>query len=383
MELTVASELSRRLDRLKVGLLREGLRIHPSAEAARRERGKTPLRVRSGACGGLDVILPNGHYVNCPISEPFVADSLYELQLDATDSLRIEDTMSGESTQVDLLPTPAYYSAQRDDGTSLSRIGQLCSDRLGIGLTNRCRFWEKASERCKFCSIGLNTVSGHENRYKTLPEILEVTEAAYNDPLVPARHVMLGGGTPEGGDEGTVAIAAAAAAIKERWPDRSVYAMVVPPKDRGFIDLLHESGVDELGMNVELFDPAAAARYTPGKYNEIGLDGYLDALEYAVGIFGPINTRSITVVGLEPAQSTIDGVRLLASIGVMPILSPFRPMAGTEMEHHDRASADELWQITLEATDAANQHGVPLGPTCIPCQANTLTMAGHPEYRFY
>lgn len=371
-----------KMARLKVELLSEGLRITRQAEELRVIHGKPPLRVRSGSCGGLDVVLPDGTYVNCPVFEHFVATSSFELAA-IDDSLEIRHSPTGVCVPIELVPAPAYYDSLASDGTALSQIGQLCSDRLGIGITNRCVFWDSRKERCRFCSIGLNTKSGHETRDKTLEEILEVVDAAYTDTISPARHILLGGGTPEGPDAGTVSIARIAERIKERWPDRSIYAMVVPPTDHRYIDLLHQSGVDELGMNVEIFDEKTAATYIPGKHRQISLKGYLQALEHAVNLFGPINTRSITVVGLDPPEATIQGVELLASLGIMPILSPFRPLVGTEMELHPRMGAEQLWQIAVDASDAAGQHGMPLGPTCIPCQSNTLNVPGHPSYRYY
>lgn len=369
--------------RLKVDLLAEGLRVSRGAKQLV-ARAKPPLRVRSGACGGLDVVLRDGTYVNCPVREHFVAGSPYEL-VAHEDELYIsgpgrEGVDDVARLPVTLVPTPAYYSALGSDGTPLSRVAQLCSDRLGVGMTNICSFWRSRSRRCKYCSIGLNVRDEESN--KRLDQILEATAAALEDPVAPARHVLLGGGTPEGPDAGAAAIARTAAAMKERW-DVSIYAMIAPPSDLSYLDLLRSAGVDEIGLNVELFDREAAARYLPGKNAAIGLDASLHALEHAVEVFGPVSTRSIAIVGLEDEDSTVAGAETLASMGVMPILSPFRPLVGTELEHHPRFSGEKLWRVTEAAAEAAARHDMPLGPTCIPCQSNTLTMPGRPEYRDY
>jgi hypothetical protein len=370
-----------RHSRLKVALLAEGLQIDRGW--LQDPRVKTPLRVRSGSCGGLDVILPDGTYVNCPIFEHFAASSPFSL-VQGKISPEIVNETDGSRVPVQFVAEPAYYDQQGIDAIPLRQVGQLCSDRLGIGITNRCFYWDSKEFRCKFCSIGLNVkTGGRELRDKRLNQILEVVDAAYADPIAPARHLLLGGGTPTGPDAGAVAIAEAARAIKERWPDKPIYAMIAAPDELRFINLLHESGVDELGMNVEVFDPDVAQTYIPGKHQRLGLERYLRALDHAVDLFGPINTRSITVVGLDPADVTIKGAEMLASHGVMPILTPFRPMVGTEMEHHPRMSADAAWNLTVEAASAAAGHRIPLGPTCIPCQSNTLTVPGHPAYRYY
>ena len=364
---------------LKTALLSLGLRAEPNV--LREVGAKRPLRVRSGSCGGLDLVLPGGVYVNCPVREPFALASPFRL-VTRDGALAIVDDRCGESVIVEALSEPDYYARHASDGTPLSQIGQVCSDRLGVGITNRCVYWDSRSKRCKFCSIGLNVRTSHEKRDKDLHGIVEVVQAAYTD-RVPSRHLLLGGGTPKGPDSGAVAIAEVARAVKARWPDRAIYAMITPPEDLAYIDLLHDSGVDELGMNVEVFSTEAAARFTPGKHRAIGLGGYVAALEHAIQVFGAIHTRSITVVGLEPMQDTLAGVGLLASFGVMPILTPFRPLVGTEMEHHPRPSPEWLWELTVAAAQVCEPLGVPLGPTCIPCQANTLNAPGHALYRYY
>lgn len=372
--------------RLKIALLAEGLRLSAAAREASGHSAKPALRVRSGSCGGLDVILPLGVTVNCPIYEGFALTSRYVLTYEDERFFitRRADNGNGDGGElrvpVELVPCPAYYHATARSGKPLSRYGQLCADRLGIGITNNCYYWRTPERRCKFCSIGLNLKS--EQRDKWVEEITEVADAAFADEIQPARHVLLGGGTPDGPDSGAIRIAEGARALKARW-DRPIYAMIVPPQDDAYIDLLKESGVDELGMNIEIFDPVVAEELIPGKYHEVGLERYRTALEHAVKVFGPVNTRSIMVVGLEPLESTVRGVEWLASMGVMPILSPFRPMAGTELEHHPRLSAEALWDVTQAAAEAAGKHGMPLGPTCIPCQENTLNLPGHPAYHYY
>jgi hypothetical protein len=381
--------------RLKVELLAQGLRVWPNVEPHLEAHGKPLLRVRSGSCGGLDLILPGGIVVNCPVREPFALGSQFELRLGAGGLLLTGPGPWGE-VKVRLVACPDYYAHRTASGRPMRQVGQLCSDRLGIGLTNGCAYWAAPERRCRFCSIGLNVRTGHEIGSKPLGDILDVVAAAADDPVAPARHMLLGGGTPPGADAGAGAIARAARAIKQRWPRLPIYAMIAAPDDLDAIDDLISSGVDELGINVELFSPAAAAAYVPGKH-AVGLAHYLDALTRAVSCYAHRPTagtpasavgevgrvRSITVVGLEPAEETLAGVGLLARLGVMPILTPFRPMTNTPMEDHPRWPGEQLWELCTAATSVAGAFGMPLGPTCIPCQANTLNVSGHPTYRAY
>ncbi|MDG4595145.1 MAG: radical SAM protein [Candidatus Contendobacter sp.] len=272
---------------------------------------------------------------------------------------------------------PDYYRQTSRNGEALSSIGQLCGDRLGIGLTNDCIYWRHPSERCKFCSIGLNLKT--ETRRKTFNDIIEVIDAALNDSVSPARHILLGGGTPSGPDAGALGIAQIARAIRMQW-DVPIYAMIAAPLHNDVLYELHHAGVTELGMNIELFDRNVARELMPGKHQAIGLERYLEALALAAGIFGKYNARSIMIVGLESMESTLKGVDLLASIGVLPILSPFRPFAGTILGERSPPSFEFLWETLEAATEVAAKHDMPLGPLCIPCQGNTLTIPNHPAY---
>ena len=366
--------------RRKHDLLIHGVQLHDTLLPGL----KAPHRVRSGSCGGLDLVLPGGLMVNAPVSETFARTSRFHLNFAADQSASVHDDVTGESVPVEIPAAPDYYASMTcSTGRPMVKVGQICSDRLGVGLTNRCHFWSHKSERCKFCSIGLNADSGEEYRDKDATEILEVTSAAIDDPALPARHVLLGGGTPPGSDSGARRIAEVAEQIKLKHPSFPIYAMIVPPSDLRWISRLRQAGVDELGMNVELFSAEASAEYIPGKHKDIGLAGYLRALETSVGVFGPVNTRSIVLAGLEPARATVDGLATLASIGVMPILTPFRPLAGTIMENQARWTSDMMWRLALDATDAVGQHGIPMGPTCIDCQSNTLIVRRHELHRQY
>lgn len=338
---------------------------------------KPILRVRSGSCGGLDVVLPDGTWVNCPVREPFARVSSLRLISEGGQTL-----IAGleRPVPVELVVAPAYYGDATSRGVQMLRVGQLCSDRVGVGMTNICTYFRSAKQRCRFCSIGHNVRD--EMGTKNVDDVVETVLAALRDSAVPARHVLLGGGTPAGDDSGAKRIAEVAARLREQT-HASIYVMIAPPRDLGYLDYLADAGVDEIGLNVEVFDEDSARRYIPGKHAAASFADYRRALKRCVDRFGPLNTRSITVVGLDPPASTVRGVRELAAMGVLPILSPLRRLARTPMEGAPALDAEELWNLTVTAAEAAAEFDVPLGPLCIACQSNTLTVPGDARYRLY
>lgn len=362
---------------LKLRLMTEGIRLTASAKAAI-ARLKPPIRTRSGVSGGLDLVLADDIHVNCPVDEVFARTSALSLDFDA-EAFFIRENQTAP-VRASVYPRPAFYSEFASDGTPYVEIGQMCSgDRICIGMTRHCVFW-KDEDRCHFCSIGHN--APREAMYKTAKNIAETVAVAASDTVLPARHVLIGGGTPNQEDRGAAFASEATMAIK-KLVDLSVYVMIAPPSDLDDIARVHDSGADELGMNLEFFSEDAMRAYAPGKLRHIGRAHHYRALERAVKLFGSISTRSIVIVGLESPEQTIAGAERLAQMGVMPILSPFRPLEGSRLETAAGFSPSLLADIYYDVAARCRPYGIAPGPTCIPCQNNTLASPEDVGMRYY
>jgi hypothetical protein len=365
---------------IKFGLLAEGARLSQSASQVLFDV-KQPIRTRSGVSGGLDITIGPEIDVNVPVVEKFVAESSYELD-------HSEGTFVVTRRGVTLCtfaphPLPEFYEKSVADGTeSMQRIGQMCSrDRFCYGMTGpTCHFW-KSDRRCKYCSIAKNFDADAARKQRT--HFIEVLAAAINDSRTPARHILIGGGTPTGEDMGAVLAAEYCRDIRSNFGDISIYVMIAAPLKNEYITLLHDSGATELGMNLEFWSDQAWAAYIPGKTAEIGKRRYLEALEFAVSLFGPVNTRSILLAGLESLDDTFDGAIHLAKMGVMPIVSPFRPLDGTMLADSRGRSGEEYVSLWEKLETELIPLGIPLGPACVYCQNNTLALPTDSRYRAY
>jgi hypothetical protein len=91
------------------------------------------------------------------------------------------------------------------------------------------------------------------------------------------------------------------------------------------------------------------------------------------------------LVGIEPMESTIAGVTAIAERGGTPVLSPFRPDPKTPMRAQRPPTDDFVAEAYARGREAAAQHGVALGPDCIACTHNTMTLAasGHGDANRY
>jgi hypothetical protein len=196
---TISNKEINELTYLKFDLLLQGIRLTEKA-IQNLDGFKNPIRTRSGASGGLDIVLPHDVFVNVPVSEHFVSASEYELGFD-DGRFKI---LKQKKYLVDafLLPEPKYYGLKTSDGSEdMVRIGQMCSpDRFCYGMTGPgCYFWA-SSKRCKFCSIG-NNYNADAGK-KRAEHLIEVLEYAINEEKYPAKHILIGGGTPATDDMG-------------------------------------------------------------------------------------------------------------------------------------------------------------------------------------
>lgn len=150
--------------------------------------------------------------------------------------------------------------------------------------------------------------------------------------------------------------------------------MSLPPKDISVLKMYYEAGVTEIGFNVEIFDQYTATNYMPGK-GAISRQEYFVALSEAVRYWGNTGkVRSLMIIGLESENSLLQGIRELCQIGVMPILSVFRPIPETETENIVPPSNQFLKKIYEKATMICEEFSLHLGPECSFCQNNTLSL---------
>ena len=232
--------------------------------------------------------------------------------------------------------------------------------------------------RCRFCDVPYAL----KGQYRTRPveRLLEALTCALADPVQPAAHILISGGTPAERDYGY--LRGVYRSVLSAFKDIPVDIMAVPIAALIDVDELAALGVNELSLNLELWDGDRARRVMPEK-DRLGRDGSLTFIAQAVRSLGRGRVRSILMVGLEPLESTLKGVEALASVGCVPVLSPFRPDPKTELAALAPPSAAEMMQVFAEASKIANQFGIKLGPRCIPCSHNTMTFTdGSDFYRY-
>lgn len=363
---------------LKTHLLAEGMSIDTADRRALVESsvgsvaiaGKAPplTLAEYASTSGVILELPGSTYVNAPIRDHnpnFVWEA-------PPSRLIVEDGKTyvingGDVYPARFVPVPSYYNWRLSDGTPVTWYANTHADRVRLSPITGCAL------KCEFCSIPYGREEG-KPRYiaKSIASLIEATHIAMEDPVLPAEHIMISGGTPGRRDYGYEN--EVYDSVVEASPGVAVDIMMVPLE--GLLDArrLRTNGVKGLSINMELWNTRIARRTMSRAKADRNI--YLDFIEKAVGLFGRTGAvRSLLMVGIESIEDTLKGVEALAERGCDPVLSPFRPDPSTPLRNTRPPTSIELLEVWHRSRDIISRHpGVKLGPRCIPCMHNTLAI---------
>jgi hypothetical protein len=147
-------------------------------------------------------------------------------------------------------------------------------------------------------------------------------------------------------------------AIKETYSSFYGVAVVGAPADLSVLPKYKEAGFANISTNIEVWDKNVFAAVCPGKEKRNGgWQHWVDSLEASVDIFGKGNVHSTIVGGLEPLETTLEGIEYLASKGIVCHFSAFRPEKGTALEGYRSPEAAFHWELLDKGTDIYRRYG--------------------------
>ena len=350
---------------MKFQILEGGIDLSPEAlnyiNEANLGRALTPADYASTS--GIIMRLEDDVWVNAPIAtynENFVDAPQVHLVL-GPDGLVAR--FRAEEVRAGFWLSPAYHDQSNASGTMYSSVARTHADRVRVSPVAGCAYG------CRFCNWPF------EFRYHTkdIDFMIEAVGVALADPVQPAGHVLVSGGAPRPDD--FAYLQESYTRLLAAFPNTPIDIMMVPMD--GLLDAaeLTRLGVNELSINVEIYDPVVARPVMRRKYGQ-GVARYLSFIENATAIMGPGRVRSMLMVGIEDQEQTLAGVRAIAERGGVPVLSPFRPDPKTPMASAPVPTAQFLQDTYQRAHDITRGLGGSLGPSCVPCGHNTLTFAG-------
>jgi uncharacterized radical SAM superfamily protein len=219
---------------------------------------------------------------------------------------------------------------------------------------------------CGFCDLA-------DMKYVLRPaeQLCAALEVAAGDDALPARHVLISGGSPRRAHYEQFVDTCEEIITRSALPVDVMFSPMVDNLD--VVDRLADAGVEGLAINLEVFSDAAARAALGRKHNTARRHFEATVIRAVERLGRGGRVRSLIIAGLEPPEQTLRGVDYLASLGCDPVLSPFRPAAGTRLRILPPPRPHELAGVLAESRAIVARHSVGLGPECGPCQHNTLS----------
>ena len=260
---------------------------------------------------------------------------------------------------------PEYYNQSTKDGVSYKDIafsgGLGYKDKSAIvAYSTDCSVKDKG-ETCLFCVFngtkGLDNGEGATKPLWKYPhQIADAIKAAYDEGHT---HLTITGGfVPERREvEYYLDVAENIKEVLGR-DDFNGTACIGAPLDLTVIDKYKEAGYSTISFNTEVWRKEYFNVYCPGKVTECGgYDNWLNAIRYAIKVFGEGNVRSNFVAGLQPKEILLEGIEALASIGVVAVASSWVPALGSPLEGHRSPTVDWHWDVQLKVAQILRKYG--------------------------
>lgn len=326
----------RQMTELRTELQSAGLRlVDPNAGAASRRGGAGPSDHKAVTVDGVTIMVPV--HTSSAWNSPFVAG--------APDEAGASALMRGAIpiANISFPKAPRFTQLQTLDGVPYSHIATLHgTDVLATTVLQTCIRYESRKKTCKFCAIGQSLAAGRTIARKTPEQLAEVARAAVL--LDDVKHMVLTTGTPPTPDRGAQILCDSAFAIRAAV-DLPIQAQCEPPDDDAWFERMKASGIDTLGMHLEVVTPEIRARVMPGKAS-VPISRYMEAFRAAVAVFGKGQVSTYILAGLGDTPEAILSIsRELIDIGVYPFVVPFVPISGTPLEDHPAPSPEFMKSI--------------------------------------
>ena len=273
-----------------------------------------------------------------------------------------------------LLPRPRFYSATTGDGASMVKIAQIGGeDCLFVCYQNYCSHFSRG-QQCLFCNL-VSTKQTYDSvlTRKQAGQIAEVAAAAFAEGT--CRHVLLTGGC-FGREQEVKTVVEVVRAIRKALQVDTVPGTILPSPatNPDHLRAYREAGIAAIGYSLEIWDEALYRAICPGKSSSTSHREFVTAIEEAVRVFGPGNVYGVFVLGLEPRDSFLEGVRALTGIGANVVPFVWSPNPGSRLEGHRAPAWRWYVDVMQEAAELVVASGVPSGTEnhCYRCDGNSL-----------
>lgn len=344
---------------LKASLLVQGLQFSEQTYTYLKNKD-----MRKGTYSSVDIYLTSQLIINCPCDIKLCTMSPFTVEFIGD---RLFLAYAGQIISKICIDFGSEYKLRTTkNGVAYGDISFLASDRLRIHYSLGC-FYKGINAGCSFCDVPPMKSD------LQLDDVYEVIDWHLNHSEF--KHILIGGGSSVRKIE-SEKILKIITYLRKRT-NKNIYLMSVPPENLGILNDYYDAGLNEVAFNIEIFDRASATKYMPGK-GRIPLEEYQNALLHSVELWGNTgNVKCLLVYGCESNNSFLQGVQWLASHGIQPVISVFRPLRNTDMENIIPPEIKMLTALFYRAQIICQSFGLVLGPDCILCQNCKFRQSSH------
>ena len=315
-----------------------------------------------------DFALPDGTIVQ------FRRNSFSKYLIDVIDDQLILTNGNKNLCLVNWLPRPAFYKQKTTSNEKMLEIGQIGGqDCLFYCYQNYCSHFSK-NEQCLFCNL-VSTSQTYNSvlKKKETKDIGEVAKAAFSEGNV--KHVLLTGGCFNHQKEIEL-VTDIIDTIRDYANLNRVPGTILPspPKNEVEIERYYESGINAIGFSMEIWNKRLYQAICPGKSQNYSHDDFVDSIRKAVDVFGEGNVYGVFVMGLEPRDTFLEGIRVLTNLGANVVPFVWSPNPGSRLEEHRAPTSKWYLETILEAAQIAYDAKIPSGTEnhCFKCDGNSL-----------
>jgi hypothetical protein len=337
---------------LKLELTAKGMRLDDAVRA----QADVPRAAEDESPRTVELVLPDGVWVNAPVGDGVADDSPYLLSARG-DHFTLQK--NGSSVDVRVVPEPRFYRSSTSSGQPMHRVAQVYGSFLAINPGFACSYSLRGAP-CRFCRTG-SGIALNDGFPMSVPDVTESVRAAFAEGS--ADFVYFNLAYVGGEDAGIAFLEPYIRAVKRQF-NTLVAVQLHPPKADRWIDRTYAMGVDAVSYPIEIHDAEILGRRCAGRVRYIGRERYYEALQYAATVFPSGTVWSDLTVGLEPSASTIRGIDALIAAGVLPVLSIVGPAHTPPPEAYRPPSIDEVAPIYAHLFKAVRDARINMGWIC-------------------
>lgn len=326
-----------------------------------------------------ELILEKGDYKSV-VKVYFRQDSPFIFSIENNEFIILDKKMK-EKFPISVRPVPLYnYAKKKHKGIPLDEFVSVVGlDKISIIPYDGCENW-MVGEQCQFCGANPDRMkfagikpnifeiktkfSGDYRRWWShyrnymRENIVRSLETLLIDKIKPHFHFAIISGNLLDLDFEWEIVFDLIEVIKKKINFSKIdsYFNLMPPLDFKKIKKAFEYGFRYMCFNLECFDKQIFKKVCPGKDKIYGYEKIIEALKYSVNIFGKGKVRTNFVLGSEPLEGLVKGVRQLAREGIVSDYTIFFPRPGSIWANREVVSPNDILDFTKKLIEIYKEY---------------------------